>query len=269
MSDNLTRPVGNWILDAQSPEDYERLLPNVEQVSFSLGDVICESGIQMDYVYFPTSCHVSLLYTMIDGATAEMGLVGKEGVVGVTLFMGGETTSNRAVVQGGGEALRMKVKAMREEFKLGGQFQNLLLRYTQTLMTQISQTAVCNRLHSVEQRLCRWLLMTRDRTHSDELQMTQEFLSNMLGVRREGVTHAAHGLQVQGYISYVRGHLKILDRPGLEALVCECYGVVKAEDDRLRIHCANRRLCADRRSATDRRFGNRMQPGARVRTVAK
>lgn len=267
MSANLMRPVGNWVLDALPPEDYERMLPNVEQVSFSLGDVVYESGIQMGYVYFPTTCHVSLLYTMIDGATAEMGLVGNEGVVGVALFMGGETTPNRAVVQGGGEALRMKAKAMREEFKLGGQFQSLLLRYTQALMTQISQTAVCNRLHSVEQRLCRWLLMTRDRTHSDELQMTQEFLANMLGVRREGVTHAAQGLQVQGSISYVRGHLKILDRPGLEARVCECYDVVKAEHDRLRVHCANRRVGADRRSATDRRIGDKTQPPAKVRTV--
>jgi CRP-like cAMP-binding protein len=264
---NLIRPVGNWVLDALPPEDYGRLLPNVEQLCFSLGDIVYESGIQMGYVYFPTTCHVSLLYTMIDGATAEMGLVGKEGVVGVALFMGGETTPNRAVVQGTGAALRMKAKAMLEEFKLGGQFQSLLLRYTQALMTQISQTAVCNRLHSVEQRLCRWLLMTRDRTHSDELQMTQEFLSNMLGVRREGVTHAAHGLQVQGYISYVRGHLKIVDRPGLEERVCECYSVVKAEHDRLRVHCANRRVGADRRSATDRRIGT--QPPAKVRTAAE
>jgi CRP-like cAMP-binding protein len=267
MSANLMRPVGNWVLDALPPEDFERLLPNVEPLSFSLGDVVYESGIQMGYVYFPTTCHVSLLYTMINGATAEMGLVGHEGVVGIALFMGGETTPNRAVVQGTGEALMMKAKAMLDEFKVGGQFQSLLLRYTQALMTQISQTAVCNRLHSVDQRLCRWLLMTRDRTNSDELQMTQEFLSNMLGVRREGVTHAAQGLQGQGYISYVRGHLKIVDRQGLEAHVCECYGVVKAEHDRLRVHCANRRVGADRRSATDRRIGDNPQPHAKVRTV--
>lgn len=264
---NLTRPVGNWVLDALAPQDYGRLQPGVEQLSFALGDVVYESGTQMGYVYFPTTCHVSLLYTMIDGATAEMGLVGNEGVVGVALFMGGETTPNRAVVQGAGEALRMRAKAMLDEFKVGGQFQSLLLRYTQALMTQISQTAVCNRLHSVEQRLCRWLLMTRDRTYSDELEMTQEFMSNMLGVRREGVTHAAQGLQSQGYISYSRGHVKILDRPGLETHVCECYGVVKTEHDRLRSHCANRRLGADRRSATDRRLGDNRQPPAKVRTI--
>ena len=233
MSASLIRPVGNWLLDALPSEDYERLLPNLEQVSFSLGEVVYEPGIQLGHVYFPTTCHVSLLYTMIDGATAEMGLVGNEGVVGIALFMGGETTPNRAVVQGGGEALRMKAQAMLDEFKRGGEFQHQLLRYTQALMTQISQTAVCNRLHSVDQRLCRWLLMTRDRTHSDELQMTHEFISNMLGVRREGVTLAAHRLQQTGFISYVRGHIQILDRQGLEAHVCECYGVVKVEHDRL------------------------------------
>ena len=233
MSANLIRPVGNWVLDALPSEDYERLLPNLERVSFSLGEVVYESGIQMGHAYFPTTCHVSLLYTMIDGATAEMGLVGHEGVIGIALFMGGETTPNRAVVQGTGEALRMKAEAMLREFRWGGEFQHQLLRYTQALITQISQTAVCNRLHSVDQRLCRWLLMTRDRTHSDELQMTHEFISNMLGVRREGVTHAAHQLQRTGFISYVRGHIKIMDRPGLEAHVCECYGVVKVEHDRL------------------------------------
>jgi len=170
---------------------------------------------------------------MVDGATAEMGLVGNEGVVGIALFMGGETTPNRAVVQGGGAALRMKAKSMLDEFKRGGEFQHRLLRYTQALMTQISQTAVCNRLHTVDQRLCRWLLMTRDRTNSDALQMTHEFISNMLGVRREGVSHAAHRLQQQGLISYLRGRIKILNREGLEAAVCECYQVVKDEHERL------------------------------------
>ncbi len=187
----------------------------------------------MGHVYFPTTSHVSLLYTMLDGATAEMGLVGNEGVVGIALFMGGDTTPNQAVVQGGGKALRMKAKAMQNEFRRGGEFQLLLLRYTQALITQISQTAVCNRLHSVEQRLCRWLLMTRDRVQTDKLEMTQEFISHMLGVRREGVTHAAHRLQDAGFIRYVRGHIEILDRHGLEAHVCECYGVVQAENDRL------------------------------------
>ena len=233
MTPKHTRPVGNWLLDALPDEDYERLLADMEPVLFSLGDVIYESGGQMEHAYFPTTCHVSLLYTMMNGVTAEMGLVGNEGVVGIALFMGGDTTPNRAVVQGAGKAFELKAKSMRREFGLGGEFQHLLLRYTQALITQISQTAVCNRLHSVEQRLCRWLLMTHDRTQSDELQMTQEFISNMLGVRREGVTHAAQGLQEKGLISYVRGHIKILDRSQLEARVCECYQVVRAEHDRL------------------------------------
>jgi CRP-like cAMP-binding protein len=187
----------------------------------------------MKHVYFPTTSHISLLYTMLNGSTAEMGLVGNEGVVGIALFMGGETTPNRALVQGAGGAFRMKAKAMLDEFKRGGEFQHLLLRYTQALITQISQTAVCNRLHSVEQRLCRWLLMTHDRADSDELQMTHEFIANMLGVRREGVTGAARRLQEQGMISYVRGHITILDRPQITARVCECYQVVKDENDRL------------------------------------
>ena len=170
---------------------------------------------------------------MIDGSTAEMGLVGNEGIVGIALFMGGETTPNRAMVQGSGAAFRMKAKTMLDEFKRGGEFQHLMLRYTQALITQISQTAVCNRLHSVEQRLCRWLLMTHDRSESDQLDMTHEFISNMLGVRREGVTVAAHRLQEAGMISYLRGHIKILDREQLLAHVCECYGVVKAEHARL------------------------------------
>ena len=233
MSLKLKRPVGNWLLDALPEDDYRRLLDDLEPISFSLGDIVYEPGGQMDHVYFPTVCHVSLLYTMINGVTAEMGLVGNEGVVGIALFMGGDTTPNRAVVQGAGEALKLRAKAMHDEFNRGKQFQHLLLRYTQSLITQISQTAVCNRLHSVEQRLCRWLLMTHDRTHSDDLQMTQEFISNMLGVRREGVTHAAQALQQEGLISYVRGHITILDRAKLEAHVCECYEVVRAENSRL------------------------------------
>lgn len=221
------------MLAALPKEAYERLLPDLEPMSFALGEVVYESGGQMRYVYFPTTSHISLLYTMIDGSTAEMGLVGNEGVVGIALFMGGETTPNRAMVQGGGEAFRMKAKSMLNEFKRGGDFQHLLLRYTQALITQISQTAVCNRLHSVEQRLCRWLLMTHDRAGSDELEMTHEFISNMLGVRREGVTVAAHRLQDGGMISYVRGRINILDRPQLLTHVCECYEVVKAEHKRL------------------------------------
>ncbi len=227
------RPVGNWILDTLPTDDYARLGPSFEKISFELGQVVYEPGVQIAHVYFPTTSHISLLYTMVDGATAEMGLVGNEGVVGIALFMGGETTPNRAVVQGGGAALRMKANSMLDEFKRGGEFQHRLLRYTQALMTQISQTAVCNRLHTVDQRLCRWLLMTRDRTSTDALQMTHEFISNMLGVRREGVTHAAHRLQEQGLISYLRGHIKILNRQGLEAAVCECYEVVKSEHQRL------------------------------------
>ena len=233
MSSKPQRPVGNWLLDALPNEVYQRLLNDLVPVSFALGDVVYEPGGQINHVYFPTTCHVSLLYTMVDGMTAEMGLVGNEGVIGIALFMGGDTTPNRAVVQGSGNGLKLRARSMQEEFIRGGEFQHLLLRYTQALITQISQTAVCNRLHSVEQRLCRWLLMTHDRTQSDDLQMTQEFISNMLGVRREGVTHAAHGLQQNGLISYVRGHIKILNRAGLEARVCECYGVVRTEHSRL------------------------------------
>jgi CRP-like cAMP-binding protein len=238
MTSKPKRPVGNWLLDALPDADYERLLDDLKPVSFVLGDVIYESGAAIDHVYFPTTFHVSLLYTMINGITAEMGLVGNEGVVGIALFMGGATTPNRAVVQGAGKALKLGAKSMQLEFSRGGEFQSLLLRYTQALITQISQTAVCNRLHTVQQRLCRWLLMTHDRTHSDELQMTQEFISNMLGVRREGVTLAAGALQQLGLISYVRGHIKIVDRPGLESHTCECYAVVKAEHSRLSLLAA-------------------------------
>jgi CRP-like cAMP-binding protein len=230
---NGKESLGNHLLAALPPEALERLKPHLEPITFTLGEGVYESGGHMRYVYFPTTSHVSLLYTMIDGSTAEMGLVGKEGVVGIALFMGGETTPNRAVVQGGGEAFRMKSKAMLDEFNRGGEFQHLLLRYTQALITQISQTAVCNRLHSVEQRLCRWLLMTHDLAQSDELEMTHEFISNMLGVRREGVTMAARRLQEMEMISYVRGHIRILDRPQLLAHVCECYQVVRDEHSRL------------------------------------
>ena len=233
LTTNGNEVLGNRLLAALPPDAYERLRPHLEPISFSLGEVVYESGGQMRYVYFPTTSHISLLYTMIDGSTAEMGLVGQEGIVGIALFMGGETTPNRAMVQGGGAAYRMKTKAMLDEFKRGGEFQHLLLRYTQALITQISQTAVCNRLHTVEQRLCRWLLMTHDLAQSDELEMTHEFISNMLGVRREGVTVAAQRLQEKGMISYVRGHIQILDREQLLTHVCECYQVVKNEHARL------------------------------------
>lgn len=170
---------------------------------------------------------------MENGSTAEMGLVGNDGVVGVALFLGGDTTPNRAIVQIAGDALRMKAKVFQAEFARGGPLQRLLLLYTQALLTQISQTAVCNRLHSVEKRLCRWLLLSHDRVRTDELPMTQEFISNMLGGRRESVTVAAVRLQNKGLIHYARGHIRILDRKGLEANVCECYGIVRAELDRL------------------------------------
>ena len=226
-------PIDNRLLAALPGEAYERLRPALEPVAFGLSEVVYDAGRRMAHVYFPTSSVVSLIYTMEDGATAEMGLVGNEGVVGIALFMGGDTTPNQAVAQVAGGALRIKAAAMLEEFRRGGQFQLALLRYTQALITQISQTAVCNRLHPVEKRLCRWLLLTRDRVPSDELLMTQEFIAHMLGVRREGVTAAAHHLQKTGLIRYARGHITILDRPGLEAAVCECYGVVKTELDRL------------------------------------
>jgi CRP-like cAMP-binding protein len=202
-------------------------------VTFALGEVLYEPGGHLDHMYFPTTAVVSLLYTMENGSTAEMGLAGNDGVVGVALFLGGDTTPNRAVVQIGGSAFRMKAKVLREEFARGGPFQRVLLRYTQTLITQISQTAVCNRLHAVEQRLCRWLLLCHDRVQSDELEMTQEFIANMLGGRRESVTVAAGHLQDAGWIHYARGHISILDRKGLEGAVCECYRIVRDEFDRL------------------------------------
>ena len=226
-------PIENHLLAALPDEVYERLLPHLQPISFELGGVVYESSEQMDHLYFPTTCIVSLLYTMTDGATAEMGLVGNDGIVGIALFMGGNTVPNRAVVQVAGDAFRVQAPVIQEEFKLGGPCQLLLLRYTQALITQISQTAVCNRLHSIEQRLCRWLLLSHDRVRSMELRLTQEFIANMLGVRREGVTKAASHLQEAGLIRYVRGHITILDRPGLEAASCECYQVVKTEFDRL------------------------------------
>jgi CRP-like cAMP-binding protein len=226
-------PVENRLLAALPQEEYERLRPHLEQVSFDLGEVVYESGEHLDHVYFPTTAIISLLYLMEDGSSAEMGLAGNEGLVGIALFMGGGTMPNRAVVQSAGGAVRLKAKALQSEFALGSKFQYLLLRYTQALITQISQTAVCNRLHSVEQQLSRWLLLSHDRVEADELIMTQELIADMLGVRREGVTVAAGRLQDAGAISYVRGHIKILDRQQLEAMACECYKVVRDEFDRL------------------------------------
>jgi CRP-like cAMP-binding protein len=235
MSDSpeLHEPSGNRLLSALPSEEYRRLIPDLQPVTLSLGQVVYDSGGHLDYIYFPTTSVVSLLYTMKDGSTAEMGLAGNDGVVGVALFLGGDTTPNRAVAQIGGGAYRLNAAILQREFARGGAFQQLLLRYTQALITQISQTAVCNRLHSVENRLCRWLLLSHDRVKSNELMMTQEFLSHMLGGRRESVTVAAGHLQNTGLIHYARGHITILDRKGLEASVCECYGIVKDEFDRL------------------------------------
>src|SRR4029453_13640921 len=230
---NIDEPVQNRLLASLPDDEYERLRPNLRQVSFSLGEGVYDFGGQLDYVFFPTTSIVSLLYTMENGSSAEMGLTGNDGVVGIALFMGGGTMPNRAVVQSAGDALRMKAKILQDEFALGGKFQQLLLRYTQALITQISQTAVCNRLHSVEQQLCRWLLLSHDRLNTDELVMTQELIADMLGVRREGVTVAAGRLQDDGAISYVRGRIQILDRARMEEAVCECYRVVKDEFDRL------------------------------------
>jgi CRP-like cAMP-binding protein len=233
VSERPVERVENRLLAALPVDEYQRLLPNLQPVSFALGQVVYEFGGRLEYVYFPTTAIVSLLYTMENGSSAEMGLTGNDGVVGIALFMGGGTMPNRAVVQSAGHALKMRAKVLQDEFAVGGQFQRMLLRYTQALITQISQTAVCNRLHSVEQQLCRWLLLSHDRVKADELVMTQELIADMLGVRREGVTVAAGHLQSNGAISYVRGHITILDRAKLEETVCECYRVVKDEFNRL------------------------------------
>ncbi len=223
----------NHLLSTLPKEDYERLIPDLEYVTFALGEVIYESGEHQHYVYFPTTSIISLLYTMETGMTAEMGLIGNDGVVGVALFMGGDTAPNRAAVQIAGGALKMEARILQREFQMGGAFQLMLLRYAQALMIQISQTAVCNRLHSLEQRLCRWLLLSHDRVQSDNLAMTQEFIANMLGSRREGVTAAAGRLQDERIITYHRGQITILNRAGLETQVCECYEVVKNATERL------------------------------------
>ena len=226
-------PHQNHLLAALPAEEFARLVPDLEWVPMPLGQVLSEPGTQMRYVYFPTTAIVSLLYVMEDGASAEIAVVGNEGIVGVSLFMGGETTTSRAVVQSAGHAYRLKAQLLKNAFLHAGPMQRLLLRYTQALLTQMAQTAVCNRHHSVDQQLCRWLLLSLDRLESNELTMTQELIANMLGVRREGVTEAAGKLQAAGLIHYSRGKITVLDRPGLEARVCECYAVVKKEFDRL------------------------------------
>jgi CRP-like cAMP-binding protein len=226
-------PRQNHLLGAIPEAEWARFAPHLTPVALALGDVLYESGTDQPYVYFPTDSIVSLLYVMADGASAEIAIVGNEGLVGVSLFMGGGTTPNRAVVQSGGRAFRMKAQFIRDEFFLAGPVQHLFLRYTQALLTQMAQTAACNRHHSVDQQLCRWLLMSLDRLPSSELRMTQELIANMLGVRREGVTEAAGKLQDAGVIQYSRGHIQVLDRPRLERMVCECYEVVSKEFARL------------------------------------
>src|SRR6266699_3840296 len=236
MSENLAAsatPTQNHLLAALPEADYEGLRPDLELVSLPLGMAVYESGSKLDHVYFPTNCIVSLLYVLEDGASAEIAVVGHEGLVGVALFMGGESTSSRAVVQSAGDAYRLPSKILKREFERNGPLQHLLLRYTQALITQMAQTAVCNRHHSVEQQLCRWLLLSLDRLPSNRLAVTQELIANMLGVRREGVTAAAGKLQKLGAIKYARGHMTVLDRPKLEKLSCECYVLVKQETDRI------------------------------------
>jgi CRP-like cAMP-binding protein len=226
-------PQRNHLIAALPAADRERLLPQLELVPLPLGWAVYESGDAQGYVYFPTTSIVSLLYVMEDGSSAEIAIVGDEGVVGIALFMGGESTPSRAVVQSAGYGYRLRAGVLKNEFGQGGELQHLLLRYTQALITQMAQTAVCNRHHAVEQQLCRWLLLSLDRLPSNELTMTQELIANMLGVRREGVTEAAGKLQASGLINYSRGKITVLDRPKLEVRVCECYGVVKREYDRL------------------------------------
>jgi CRP-like cAMP-binding protein len=226
-------PKQNHLLAALKPDVYARLLPHLQLQRLALGHALYESGDLQGYVFFPTTAIVSLLYVMEDASSAEIAIVGNEGVVGIALFMGGESTTNRAVVQSEGFGYRLKGSLLKGEFGAGGDLQHLLLLYTQALITQMAQTAVCNRHHSLEQQLCRWLLLSMDRLPSNELTMTQELIANMLGVRREGVTEAAGHLQAAGLIHYSRGKITVLDRPRLEQRVCECYAVVKREYDRL------------------------------------
>ena len=227
------KPTQNHLLATLPKADYERIASQLELVALPLGEAIYESGGKLNHVYFPTTAIVSLLYVLQNGASAEIAVVGNEGILGISVFMGGETTPNRAVVQSAGFGYRMKSQLLKDEFDQGGPVLHLLLRYTQALITQMSQTAVCNRHHTIDQQLCRWLLLSLDRLPSNTLTMTQELIANMLGVRREGVTEAARKLQQAGIISYCRGHIEVLDRPKLEAAVCECYKVVKQEFDRL------------------------------------
>ncbi|MBU2113941.1 MAG: Crp/Fnr family transcriptional regulator [Gammaproteobacteria bacterium] len=227
------QPTQNHLLNALSAEVQHRLFPHLELVEMPLGKVLYESGDIMRYVYFPTNCIVSLLYVMENGSSAEISVVGYDGLIGVALFMGGESTTSRALVQSAGFAYRLLGQRMKDEFSRHGELLHLMLRYSQALITQMAQTAVCNRHHSIDQQLCRWLLLSLDRLKDNHLVMTQELIANMLGVRREGVTEAAGRLHKQGVIDYSRGHITVTNRPKLQQLSCECYAVVKKETDRL------------------------------------
>jgi|SRR5687768_2154844 len=233
LSSSPNQPNQNHLLAALPAAELERLKPHLELIHLPLGDVLSESGGRLSYVYFPTSTIISLHYILENGASSEIAGVGNEGMLGISLFMGGESTPSWATVQTAGYGYRLKAALLMQEFNQGGAVQRLLLRYTQALITQISQTAVCNRHHTIEQQLCRWLLLTLDRLNSQELVMTQELIASMLGVRREGITEAAGKLQQAGIIRYRRGHITVLDRAGLHEHVCECYDVVKKEFDRL------------------------------------
>jgi CRP-like cAMP-binding protein len=226
-------PRQNHLLATLPDAVYERLLADLELVPMELGEIVYKSGSELHYLYFPTTCIISLVYVMANGASAEIAVTGFEGLVGIAVFLGGHTTPNQAVVQSAGHAYRIRGQVIKLEFDQGGPLQHLLLLYTQALTSQMAQTAVCNRHHSLDQQLCRWLLLSLDRLGSGELTMTQELIANMLGVRRQGVVEAATKLQRAGLINYRRGHISVLDRPGLEARVCECYSVVKREYDRL------------------------------------
>jgi len=228
-----TDPKTNQLLAALPPEEWQRWWPQLELIDLPLGQVLYEPGSTLSHVYFPCSAIVSLLYVMENGASAEIAVVGHEGIVGISLFMGGESTPSRAVVQSAGKGFRLPSQVIKDEFNHSGPVMHLLLRYTQALITQMAQTAVCNRHHSLDQQLCRWLLLSLDRLQGSELVMTQELIANMLGVRREGVTEGALKLQTSGLIRYARGRITVLDRPGLEKRTCECYAVVKKEYDRL------------------------------------
>jgi CRP-like cAMP-binding protein len=230
---NTHSPDENHLLAALPAEIRARLFPHLESIQMPLGTVIYESGNELHNVYFPTTAIVSLLYVMLDGASAEIAVVGNEGLVGVALLLGGESMPNRAIVQSAGHVYRLKGDLLKQELKRDNGLQPLLLRYTQALLTQMAQTAVCNRHHTLDQQLCRWLLLSLDRLPSNHLVMTQELIANMLGVRREGVTQAAGNLQKAGLIEYQRGHITVIDRAGLEARACECYAVVKKECERL------------------------------------